>query len=102
MTRTAELTWHDLDPVALADDLAHRLWAARCERRDLAAALRKRSPEQRPDTMRDDLMSVLRIERDLGLAFATAESTAQSATPGLGADSSPLTTARLLDLWRDA
>lgn len=101
-TTTETLTWADLDPRRLADDLAHRLWACRCERRDLADAMRKRSPDARTAALRDDLMGVLRLERDLGLAFAAAEQAAATATSGVGADSAPFTTARLLELWRDA
>jgi len=97
---TTTLTWLDLDPRTLADDLAHRLWQCRCERRDLTAAMRTSHPVHL-DAARDDLMAVLRIERDLGLAFAAAEQAAQSGEGGT-VDSAPLTTARLLDLWRHA
>ena len=98
---TAVLTWNDLDPAALRDDLAYRLWSCRCERRDMTEAMRKRHPAARSDALRDDLKAVLRLERDLGLAYATAETLAAEGAGG-GADSTPLTTARLLDLWRDA
>jgi hypothetical protein len=102
MTTTLNSSWHDLDPHQLADDLAHRLWACRCERRDLTEAMRKRHPDARTDAMRDDLLAVLRLERDLGLMFASAQAAAQTSTTGTGTDSTPLTTARLIEMWHDA
>jgi hypothetical protein len=101
MTHTPTLTWSDFDAINLADDLAHRLFLCRCERRDLTAALRRAHHAARTDAQRDDLMAVLRLERDLGLAYAAAEANARDAGRG-GADSTSLTTARLLDLWRNA